>query len=113
MYNYCPSTDECLQNAANFYSKWCPDGWRNGWELDIHKDCGAKEALGVCQDFESNEGWAGRFMNDSRRRLEPKSYCTITVDAKKFVARIVLEETNFQLGVLKNGFKLSEPYTIY
>ena len=41
--SYCKDTDECLLDQWNYKSKWCPSGWKRGWELDLDCDCAAQD----------------------------------------------------------------------
>ena len=44
-YSYCLSTDECLGDVWNYYNRWCPSGWKQGWQLDLTKDCNVTKSL--------------------------------------------------------------------
>ena len=110
-FSYCEDTDECLADEWNYYNKWCTTGWQQGWKLNIFDQCNCLETEGQCQDFESGPEFEGTYLNDTKY-LQRGQSCTITIDATKGVARVILEDQTEKLGVMYNGYVLGTPITI-
>lgn len=38
-YSFCNTSDECVEDAWNYYNRNCSSGWKRGRQLDIVDDC--------------------------------------------------------------------------
>lgn len=38
-YSFCNTSDECVEDAWNYFNRNCTDGWRRGIELELDADC--------------------------------------------------------------------------
>ena len=112
-YSYCPTadgeSDKCIEDAWNYINSQCSLDLKEGWELDIINDC--KSSRQICFEFESNSLAAGQ-PRSSTVDLGINSYCTIRVDASKFVGRITFIDSTSSLGVLYPGYVLGQPITV-
>ena len=65
-YSYCQSTDECLADVWNYYNRYCPSGWKQGWQLDINKDCKAIKSITCPKPIVVNSSHVGsNFINST------------------------------------------------
>ena len=100
-YGYCPTNDKCYLEVWNRPNAWCNTTWVDGYKLDLFEDC--KAGKGICQPFVSSEQYNGKNLTGTRP-LQVGEYCDIEIDAKNYVARVLLEP-NDNLGVLYNGYR--------
>ena len=78
--------------------------------IDIDEDCGAVEAIGVCDAFVSTKEMYGQY-NNGTKSLPAAGKCTVNVDASAALARVIFEDSA-SLGVLFNGYQIGQPITI-
>ena len=106
-YSYCAQTNECIQDAWNYLNRECADGWRRGSTMEL----GLCEAeIVTCMDFESTPEKAQEYFNRTWT-LPAGTYCTLTIDATKFVARVVFDSTSY-LGIEEENAKIGDVITV-
>jgi hypothetical protein len=106
-YSYCPELDECLPDKWNFYNKFCPSAWKEGYLLDIDADCEAVEAKAICPPkIIGSDKNAGTFHNFTKY-LPMGGKCTIEVDAGAMPTILVFDNQT-KLGVLANNYKVGK-----
>ena len=108
-FGYCVLTDQCYADVWNRQNAWCPDTWIDGFNLDLQEHCNATKAAGSCHQFVASNKNANK--NETfTSELQMGQYCTITVDASGFVARMIVDPDGGQpnLGIIYNGYKAGE-----
>ena len=107
-YGYCPSSDKCYLEVWNHPNAWCNEAWVDGYTLDLNDNC--KAGIAICQPFVSSEMYSDRNLTGTRT-LQAGEMCTIEIDAKNYVGRVLLE-VNDNLGVMYNGYRKGEFITV-
>jgi len=107
-FSFCNTTDECIQDVWNYFNMNCSDpGWKRAKDLSL-EDCNAQPA--TCIDFESDIEKEAQYFNRTWT-LAAQSYCTITVNAMKTVARVVFDNTSL-LGVEIDNYRIGDVITV-
>ncbi len=88
-YSYCAGSDTCLQDKWLYISRPCSTGWKRGKDLNVIKSCAPKKT--TCHPFVSDPKARGNWFNYTET-LGANEYCEISVDAKNYVAHVVLDD---------------------
>ena len=112
-YKYCKPKDLCLEDAWQHYNAYCQESWKDGYNLDIEKDCRSTVAPDWCQSFESDPKQSG-VNTTGTKTLRQNEWCTISIDARKFPARIILDPdmTQKNLGIIYSGYNRGDWITV-
>ena len=112
-WTYCPDkeNEQCIENFDRYINqgKKCLSETKEGWELDIDKDCNAEEiAPGACiSSFTAPPPNADGTKTDpvvvSSKTLPENGKCTIKIDATAQVARVTITGSGM-VGALFPGF---------
>lgn len=101
-------------NQWNYIDRPCASNWTQAAKLNITADCGAQ--LVTCLNFVSTvdkiaaEGQPQLFYNTTWT-LPQQSYCVVTLDATKEVARVAFASTSF-IGALIPNYLIGTQYTV-
>ena len=109
-YSWCPSSDACVEDLWNDLNAWCEVGWKQGYTLDLVKDCGAVEEAQYCpRKLVSSPAQAGATFRNASASLPPGHMCTVQIDATKEAARFALTAGGY-LGCEYDGYIVGNPY---
>ena len=100
-YGFCQSSDTCVLEVWNHPNAWCNETWVEGYTLDLVANCEAPAQ--ICQAYVSSDQYANKNVTGTRS-LQKGEMCTMTIDAKNFVARVLIEP-NDNLGIMYNGYR--------
>ena len=119
-FTYCPDkeAETCIQNFGDYIQqgKKCIKDTKDGWELDIDKDCNAEtvQAPACISSFTApppnDDGTPTKVIPITNKILPENGKCTMKIDATAQVARVKLTGNN--LGVLFPGYIIDQPITV-
>lgn len=106
-YSYCNQTDICLQNAWNYITRECINGWERGSSYDLEY-CQADVIS--CPEYVSTTD-KYQIYDNKTWSLSQGGMCVVKVDAVEGVARVIFKNSRY-LGIAYEGKEINDVISI-
>lgn len=109
-WSYCRASDNCLQDAWNYFNQPCNGGWKRGRSYDLDFcEAVSTECSGFVATLDDYQKYTEVDFN-----MAKQTFCTIKIDATAAVARVKLIPSNGieTLGIIEGDVYVDETYTV-